>query len=128
MLEGPEPETAPRKIAEAPKKPVSYVPNGTAKENQPYFTKVMVQYGKSKKPVQAEPMLQALTKAGFQRKNMEATQSKDPWGNPAESVFVSVRFDQKCLIAQIVAKNRQVVVERGDAIGPDNNQCLIEHP
>lgn len=128
LLEGPKPDSVVRQAPEPPKNEVVYVPDGKAEDNLPYFTKVMLDYSRGDGVVQGEPITNTLADAGFKREDMQVSQDNDPFGNAAESIYISVRFDQESLVGQIIAEGRQVIVEQLDALGKNKDQCLIVQP
>lgn len=128
LLDGPTPGTADRAAVEAPEGEVSYFPDGSAADNLPIFTKTLVEYGKGSGAIDSEPIERALVDVGFEADSIEVTQDVDPFGNDAESIFVSSRFDDQCLIGQLVEADREVIVEQTNTIGPDGDQCLIVQP
>lgn len=125
LLDGPAPDAPQRQKVEVPQEAVKYVPGGSAEDNLPYFRKVISDYGASDKPLEVDEIENALSDAGFLREDMQNAGDHDPYGVALDSVYVSVRFDKECLIGQIATADRQVTVERLDAIGPNHKTCLI---
>lgn len=128
LIDGPTPNSPERSTPKAPAGEVTYVEGGSAADNLPMFTKVLVDYGKGTGEVQGEPVQKALTEVGFDPESIEVSQDIDPFGNPAETLFVSSRFGSDCLIGQIVTEDREVAVEEASAIGPNKDKCLVIQP
>ncbi len=125
LIEGPAPEVSkPRPVPEPPKE-AALVPDGTAADNLPYFTKVLNDFAATEQPVLSDPLRTALVDAGFAQENMQFTQDVTPFNNEVTSMFVSVRFGERCLIGEVLSQDRSVYAEEMPALGEHRDQCLI---
>ena len=125
LFEGPTPETPTRTTPAPPKEAPKLVAGGTAEQNEPFFTEVMRAFSTGKEAVQGEPVVQAVAKAGFDKKAMQVSFDKTKTDLVADYIYVSVRIGQGCLIGQISTTDRSFSVDQVAAIGPDKNICLI---
>jgi hypothetical protein len=93
--------TSPTATATAPAVP-ALVPGGTAKDNLPLFRAVTDRVWAGKSRDHGRAYVDALVKAGFDKKAMQVTPDRSTVGNPAESIQFSVRWnDGQCLIGQV---------------------------
>ena len=100
------------------------VPDGTAEDNLPVFTKVSDGVWASEQRGSGRAYIDALTAAGFDRAAMQVTQDLSTVGNTAESLQFSVRWgDDECLIGQVGPSTGQVVT----AVMPQlaEGRCLV---
>lgn len=125
LLEGPTPETPKRETPAAPAAAPEFFPGGTAEENLPYFTEVLRTYAAGTGPIQGEPIVQAVTDAGFDRSLMQVSFDRTKTSLDADNIFVSVRAGAECLIGQVVAEDRSFVAVTEPAVGPAADICLI---
>jgi hypothetical protein len=104
--------------------PPAFDPSGTADENLPLFREVTRNVWSGKERVRGRAYIDALVKAGFDKKSMQVTEDHSTVGNPAESIQFSVHWkDGQCLIGQVGPETGApvTVVQPGLADG----QCLI---
>lgn len=125
LIEGPTPETPKREAPEPPAEAPQFFPDGTAQDNLPYFTEVLRGYGAGAEPVMGEPIVNAVTAAGFDRAAMQVSFDKTKTNLDADSIYVSVRIGAECLIGQVVAGDRSTVAVVEPAVGPNADICLI---
>lgn len=125
LLEGPTPTIPERPAIPVPDSPPALVPDGTAADNQAYFALVLQNFVADTQPVEGAPMVNALTDAGFNRDAMQVSFDHTRMNLVADSIFVSVRFENECLLGQITTDTRELAVDLGPTLGPDNNVCLI---
>ncbi len=125
LLEGPTPTTPEREAPEKPEVVPQLVPGGSAEENLPYFTEVLRGYAEGESPIKAEPVVNAVAEAGFDKALMQVSFDSTKTGLEADNIFVSVRIDADCLVGQLVAADRSFVAENQPAVGPNNDICLI---
>lgn len=125
VLEGPTPPTPKRETPAKPAEKPKLVPGGTAAENLPFFTEVMRDYAAGDGPVEGEPLVEAITAAGFDRAAMQVSFDRTKLDLPADSIYVSVRIGADCLVGQLVAGDRSFVAKDMPAVGPDRTICLI---
>jgi hypothetical protein len=126
---GPEPsaspsaESSPSPTSTTPAGPV-LVPEGTASENLPLFTKVADAVWASDQRGAGRAYIDALIAAGFERDMMQVTRDQTTVGNPAESLQFSVRWgDEECLIGQVGPSTGQVVTTVMPQLA--EGRCLI---
>ena len=125
LFEGPTPETPVRTTPAPPKEAPKLVAGGTAEQNEPFFTEVMRTFSTGKEAVLGEPVVQAVAKAGFDKKAMQVSFDKTKTDLLADYIYVSVRIGQGCLIGQISTTDRSFSVDQVAAIGPNTDICLI---
>lgn len=78
------------------------VPDGTAADNMPLFRAVVERVWGGSDRVHGRAYIDALVKAGFDKKSMQVTEDRSTVGNPAESLQFAVRWkDGQCLIGQV---------------------------
>lgn len=119
----PAPGTAvPSPESSAPTGP-ALLPEGSAEENLPYFRQVVDAVWASDPRVDGRALVDALVAAGFDKGAMQVTPDTSTVGNPAESLQVSVRWGEQCLIGQVGQATGQPVSAVADAL-PDG-ACLI---
>lgn len=88
-----------------PEAPVALVPDGTAEQNLPFFEQVL------RTAVEADPetpgltVVDALVSAGFPREAMQLTADETSVGLAADSVQVSVKTSDGCLVGQYGPKS-----------------------
>lgn len=100
------------------------VPDGTAEENLPVFTRVSESIWATDQRGSGRAYIDALVAAGFDRDAMQVTQDRSTVGNPAESLQFSVRWgEDACLIGQVGPSTGQVVT----AVMPQlaEGRCLV---
>ena len=100
------------------------VPDGTAEDNLPVFTKVSEEIWATDQRMSGRAYIDALTAAGFDRAAMQVTQDLSTVGNTAESLQFSVRWgEDECLIGQVGPSTGQVVT----AVMPQlaEGRCLV---
>ncbi|SMH37497.1 hypothetical protein SAMN06295885_1355 [Rathayibacter oskolensis] len=96
--------------SEAPAAPIALVPGGTADENRPFFEQVL------RGVVDADPeapglsVVDALVANGFAKESMQLTADETSVGLEADSVQVSVKMSDACLIGQYGPKSGGVHV------------------
>lgn len=127
---GPEPSRSPDASAPPPATappgsaaPV-LVPDGTASDNLPLFTRIAEDIWGTAEQGSGRAYVDALTAAGFDRAAMQVTQDQSTVGNPAESLQFSVRWGEKeCLIGQVGPSTGRVVT----AVMPQlaEGRCLV---
>ncbi|MBN9612057.1 MAG: hypothetical protein J0H64_01070 [Actinobacteria bacterium] len=100
-------------------------PEGTAEENQPFFVATLSDYAAGDAPIEGRPLVDALAKAGFEKKAMQLSFDRTKTNLVADNIFVSVRFGKDCLIGQVLTGSRKVYTEVAPAVGPDGKLCLI---
>lgn len=125
LLEGPAPDAPVRPALEAPAEPVALVPDGSAEENLPFFQQTLVGFAGSDAPIEGQPVVDALTAAGFDRAAMQVSYDRTKTNLVADSIFVSVRIAESCLVGQLVTGDRSLIAEVLPALGPDKNVCII---
>lgn len=118
--QSPTPEATASAASTAP----AVVPDGTAEENLPVFTRVSESIWATDQRGSGRAYIDALVAAGFDRDAMQVTQDRSTVGNPAESLQFSVRWgEDACLIGQVGPSTGQVVT----AVMPQlaEGRCLV---
>ncbi len=77
-----------------------FLPEGTAFDNKAFFDQVLRPVAEASHPSPSHAMVDALVAAGFLKNAMQATPDKTKTGLDADSVFVAVKIDKLCLVAQ----------------------------
>jgi hypothetical protein len=87
----------------APSSPaaVTLVPGGSAQQNLPFFTQVVVTVWAGSGQVDGRAYIDALAGAGFDKGAMQVTPDESTIGNAAESIEFSVRLGADCLVGQV---------------------------
>ncbi|WP_367948839.1 hypothetical protein [Microbacterium sp. NC79] len=80
-----------------------FVPGGTAEENLPIFTKVVLDQWAAGSGTRSAAYIDALVATGFDLAAMETTASKTTLGNDVESLQFSVLIQGTCLVGQVGA-------------------------
>ncbi|MEY4458216.1 MAG: hypothetical protein RIS25_809 [Actinomycetota bacterium] len=88
-----------------PEIPPEFDPEGTAAINKPYFDWVVLKYLQSSPKYNDQSMVAALVDAGFEKKAIEITPSTTGTSQPADSIIVSVKMGDNCLIGQRMRDN-----------------------
>lgn len=125
VIGGPSPETPKREEVKTPKVAPTFVPDGTAEQNLPFFTEVIRKYTAGDQPITGKPVAQAVIDAGFDPAMMQFSFDESKTGLTADNIFVSVRVGADCLIGQLVTGDRSFVAKNEPAIGPKGDICLI---
>lgn len=100
------------------------VPDGTAADNLPVFTRIAEGIWATDQRGAGRAYIDALVAAGFDREAMQVTQDQTTVGNAAESLQFSVRWgEDECLIGQVGPSTGQVVT----AVMPQlaEGRCLV---
>lgn len=125
LVEGPTPQVPERTPIPVPETPPMLVPDGSAADNQPFFTLVLQEFVADTQPVEGEPIVNALSDAGFNRDAMQISFDRTKTNLVADSMFVSVRYEDECLLGQVTTDTRELAVSLAPTVGPDKNLCLI---
>lgn len=80
--------------------PVVLVPGGTAEENLPYFRQIVTTTVGSDPETPGRSVVDALVAGGFAKESMQLTADETSVGLEADSVQVSVKASDACLIGQ----------------------------
>ncbi|MDY0912614.1 DUF6993 domain-containing protein [Rathayibacter festucae] len=96
--ESPSASAAPS--AEESAAPVALVPGGTAEENLPFFRQIVTAAAGSDPETPGRSVVDALMAAGFAKESMQLTADETSVGLEADSVQVSVKASDACLIGQ----------------------------
>ena len=125
ILEGPTPETPVRTPPPVPDTPVEIETDGTAAKNLPHFTQILEAYSQGDDPIQGQPIVDAIAAAGYDKAHMQVSHDYSRTNLVADSIFVSVRLGSTCLLGQFVTETREWVAHADDAVGPNDDICLI---
>lgn len=93
------PTTAPAAPAE-PAAPIALVPGGTAEQNLPFFEQVVRASAGGDPETPGLTVVDALVAAGFSREAMQLTADETSIGLAADSIQVSVKTADACLLGQ----------------------------
>ncbi|KQQ00642.1 MULTISPECIES: DUF6993 domain-containing protein [unclassified Rathayibacter] len=126
--DAPAPSVSPSAAAEpssseAPAAPLALVPGGTAEENRAFFEQVVAGVVGADSAAPGRSVVDALVANGFAKESMQLTADETSVGLDADSVQVSVKMSDACLIGQYGPKSGgvHVVVAAPIATGA----CLI---
>lgn len=127
----PDPEPTPTTAAPVPTQTATptaapeptLVPDGTATDNLPLFRGVVEQVWASDRRAEGRAYVDALVGAGFDKAAMQVTEDQSTVGNPAESILVSVRWGEECLIGQVGPETGEPVAAVERVVG--EGMCLI---
>ncbi|PPG89616.1 hypothetical protein C5C39_11275 [Rathayibacter sp. AY1F3] len=85
--------------------PVAFVPGGTTEQNLPVFEQTLRAAAEPDPEVSGSSVVDALVAAGFSRGSMQLTADETSVGLDADSVQVSVKLGESCLIGQYGPKS-----------------------
>ncbi|PPH97777.1 hypothetical protein C5C95_11170 [Rathayibacter sp. AY1B7] len=85
--------------------PVAFVPGGTTEQNLPVFEQTLRAAAEPDPEVSGSIVVDALVAAGFSRESMQLTADETSVGLDADSVQVSVKLGESCLIGQYGPKS-----------------------
>ncbi|PPF59563.1 hypothetical protein C5C55_00455 [Rathayibacter sp. AY1C2] len=85
--------------------PVAFVPGGTTEQNLPVFEQTLRAAAEPDPDVSGSSVVDALVAAGFSRESMQLTADETSVGLDADSVQVSVKLGESCLIGQYGPKS-----------------------
>lgn len=100
------------------------VPDGTAADNLPLFTRVTEAVWRSSRRAQGRAYIDALVDAGFDKAAMQVTPDRSTVGNPAESMQFSVLWRGECLVGQVGPDIGEAVTRVLPAL-QDGTVCLV---
>ncbi|MBX3100228.1 MAG: hypothetical protein KF761_11695 [Salinibacterium sp.] len=86
------------------------VEGGTAKENQPYFDKVNLDFFAANGTGTSLGIVESLAAAGFRKQDMQVTADHTSIDLVADSIIVSVRLKGQCLIGDFQASGYKSIV------------------
>lgn len=102
-----------------------YDPAGGAVGNQAFFARIAQEYAASDVELNGETMVNAFAAAGFNKEDMQVSFDKTQINLDTDAMFLAVRFEQECLIAQVGRAKRDYVTNLAPALGADKTKCLI---
>ena len=115
--------------AEAPEETLEpkpkFVEGGTAFENEAYFSWSLRKAIREGMPVNGVEVVNVLAAAGFDKAVMQVSFDKTKTNLTADSIFVSVRVNDQCLLGQVVSEDKTVAVDVQPVVGPNKDICLI---
>lgn len=103
------PAATPTPTSTAPPVPV-IVEGGTAKQNQPYFDKVNLDYVTANGTGSSRGIVDNLVAAGFRKQDLEVTPDRTSIDLQADSIIVSVRLKGECLIGGFQAAGLKSII------------------
>ncbi len=101
------------------------VPGGSAQDNLAFFNFTNLKTAQSDATINGENTVNALVQAGFDKGAMQVSFDQSTQGLTADSIYVSVRIGNDCLVGQLVTEGRSVVGAVEPVVGPDKSVCLI---
>lgn len=125
IVQGPQPDAPPRPTVTVTVPDPEFVAGGSAEENKDYFVLKLTQFVKSDEDITAQKLVDALADAGFEKDLMQVTADETKTGLDTDFISVSVLFEDRCLVGQVVKKKRELFVEEVAAIGAEQNVCII---
>ncbi len=131
LLEGPTPEVPERTARVTPSNPsgegsqTQAPPEGSAEARFLEFTAALEDFASGTEAVRGQPIVDSLVSAGFEKSDMQVSFDASRTNLVADSMFVSVRIDELCLLGQITTESRELVTDLAPAVGPDQDICLI---
>ena len=84
---------------------IALVPGGTAEENLPYFEQVIQQVVAADADAPGRTVVEALVAGGFAKESMQLTADETSIGLDADTVLVSVKLGESCLLGQYGPKS-----------------------
>jgi len=101
-------------------------PDGTAAQNELYFTWVLQQYRSGNGVGTADALAAAMINAGFPTAALEVTPEYTAIGLAADSIVISVLVQGECLVGQVFADHEVAMIAPVLATG----KCLVgeTHP
>lgn len=105
--------------------PPEFVPGGSASDNEDYLRYVLRQSIRDGLEINGVNVVNTVVAAGFDRAAMQVSYDTSATGLPADNIFVSVRFNESCLLGQVVPAEKTVFTSVQPAVGPDKTVCLI---
>lgn len=124
MSEQPVPTATPVDTAEPTPTPTpdpQLIEGGTAGQNRPLFEFALRTLLAETPQPSTRALVATLVAAGFDQSAMQATTDTTPTGARADSILVSVRIDDQCLIGQTA--NGGLVTELADVLA--SGACLV---
>ncbi|MBT1035270.1 hypothetical protein KJY78_02730 [Canibacter sp. lx-45] len=120
-----EPEQPERQSIKPAEKTVEYQPGASAAVNEAFFAKVTKEYAESESPLEGEPLVNYYAERGFDKGAMQVTGDRTKINLEVDSMFIAVRIEHECLIAQFETGDRSYQVARIATVGPNKDLCLI---
>lgn len=125
IVEGPKPDAPERKQVEVVEESAVLIPGGSAEENRDFFFKVLHEFSEGELEVSGHNITGSLIESGFKPELLQVTFDESKTELPADTITVSVLFDEECLLGQIERRTRTVYIDMADALGPNNDVCLL---
>lgn len=75
--------------------------------------------------VTGREIVQKFEAVGFDKTTMQVSRDRTRTDLDPESMFVSARFGEDCLIGQLVMSDRSISAEVMPAVGPTTDICII---
>lgn len=120
----PGPDTAPTSSAtpsNTPIDPPAYVSEGTAEQNLAVFEWAGSTAAEKQGTTTGDQLIDSLVRAGFARNLLEVTPDVTAAGFEADSIFVSARFGEQCLVGQARGPRFTAIVTPALS----NKKCLV---
>ena len=98
-----------------------FVAGGTAGQNRPYFEFLLTGLLATDSQPTSQTIVNTLANGGFDKASMEVTADITPVGQRADSILVSVKVDDQCLIGQVIGS--ELTTQLTDVLG--TGRCLV---
>lgn len=125
IVEGPKPDAPEREQIEVVDEAAVLVPSGSADENKDFFFKSLQEFADGELEISGQNITGSLVEAGFEAELMQVTFDESKTDLPADTITVSVLFEEECLLGQIERRTRKVYLDKADALGPNNDVCIL---
>lgn len=112
-------------MPEEPTERYEFLPDSSAEENFLYFNQTLRDFVLSDAPMEGQAVVDALSDAGFDKGSMQVSFDKTKTGLTVDHLYVSVRIGSECLIGQLILPEDTHAVAVQEAIGPNDDLCLI---
>lgn len=103
----------------------SFVENGSAEQNLPFFSYKLNRFVEGDGPRTAETLTNYIADLGFPKDMMQVSSDRTKTGLQADEIYVSVRVDDMCLLGQVSTIRERASASVQPTVGPDQTQCLI---
>lgn len=125
LIEGPAPVVPERTQQAVPETSPADVQPDSAEGQSGAFLEALNAFAAGDQPVAGREIVDAVVGAGFDKTMMQVSFDASRTNLVADSLYVSVRIEDQCLLGQVVTESREVVTDVAPAIGPEQNICLI---
>lgn len=117
--------TSQANATQTPEPAPTFVPGGTAADNEKFFNYVLRQAIRDGMEINGVNVVNTVVNAGFEKAALQVSYDSSRTGLAADNIFISVHIADQCLIGQVVTAEKTVTTDVQPAIGPDKSVCLI---